>query len=69
MGKKTIHFVDDLIKENEKLKTQDQFTPELKTDKNLYFKQIPLVHAMSNYWKITLTEKNNKQPKAYLKIP
>ena len=34
----------------------NQITREFKTDENLYFRWIQLVHAKPNYWKKTLTE-------------
>ena len=59
-SEKNINFVIVLIKENGKFKTWEQITREFKIDKNLYFKWIPLVHAISNHLKKKLTENTIK---------
>ena len=62
-----INFVNDLIKENGKFKTQEQITHEFKTDKNLYFKWITLVHVIPSHWKKTPSENTtNSQNLSYL---
>ena len=66
-SEKNINLVNDLIKENGKLKTWEHITHECKIDKSLYFKWIQLVHAIPNHWKKKFTENTiNSQNLSYL---
>ena len=68
-GKKNINFVNNLIKENRKLKTWEQIARESEIEKNLYFKWTQIVHAIPNTGKKTLKENTtNSQSLPSLRI-